>query len=329
MATLSVANPTLLDLAKAKDPDGQIAAVVELLEQQNEIMLDMTWKEGNLSTGHRTTIRTGLPDATWRRLYEFVQPSKSTRAQVDESTGMLEGYGEIDKALADLNGLTAAFRQSEDKSFLESMAQNVAEKIFFGDSTEAESFIGLTPRYNSLSAANGENIIPGGGAGSDNRSIWLLGWADETIFGIVPKGSNAGWQMNDKGQVTLYDGSGGRMEAYQTHYRWDAGICVRDWRYAVRIANIDRSLLTADISTGANLPELMFQAMELIPNLGSVRPVFYMSRDVRTFVRQQLASSTKQSVLTSEQVGGILTQSFHGIPMRRVDRLAVDEALVS
>ncbi len=33
--------------------------------------------------------------------------------------GMLETYSEIDKALADLNGNTAAYRLSEDRAFLE------------------------------------------------------------------------------------------------------------------------------------------------------------------------------------------------------------------
>ncbi|KKM21220.1 hypothetical protein LCGC14_1637650 [marine sediment metagenome] len=69
MATLSVRNPTLLDLAKASDPDGKIATIVEILNETNEILEDMTWIEGNLPTGHRTTIRSGLPAPTWRKLY--------------------------------------------------------------------------------------------------------------------------------------------------------------------------------------------------------------------------------------------------------------------
>ena len=69
MAVLSAANPTLLDLAKRLDPDMKIAPVVELLNETNEILTDMTWLEGNLITGHRTTVRTGIPEPTWRKLY--------------------------------------------------------------------------------------------------------------------------------------------------------------------------------------------------------------------------------------------------------------------
>ena len=333
MAALSqTTNPTLLDLAKRTDPDGKIAAVVEILNQTNEILDDMTWVEGNLPTGHRSTIRTGLPTPTWRKLYGGVQPAKSTTAQVTDNTGMLEMYAEIDKALADLNGNTAAFRLSEDKPFIEGMNQEVAQSLMYAnEATAPEEITGLSPRFNSTTAANGENVIVGGGAGTDNTSIWLVVWSPETVFGIVPKGSKAGLQVTDKGQVTIEnaDGSSGRMEAYRTHYRWDLGLCVKDWRYVVRIPNIDKSALTNDASSGANLPDLMYQALERIPNLSMGRPAFYMSRNTRSFLRRQVSNLTKSSTLTIENVGGKMITSFQGVPIRRVDALAADEALVS
>jgi hypothetical protein len=331
MTTLSVTNPTLLDLAKRKDPDGSIATIVELLAQTNEMLDDMTWREGNLATGNRTTVRTGLPSVTWRKMYGGVQPSKSRTKQVTDNTGMLEAYAEVDKALADLEGNTSAFRVSEDMAFLESMNQEIQQTILSGnEGTEPEAFTGLSPRYNSLSASNAENIIDAGGTGTDNSSIWLVVWGPNTAFGIVPKGSTAGLQRKDLGEVTVenVDGAGGRMQAYRTHYRWDAGLTVRDWRYIVRIANIDKSLLTVSMSTGADLADLMFQAMELIPNLGVGRPVFYMSRRVRSFFRRQQSEKTKASTLDFANVGGRRTMFFQEIPIRRVDQLAADEARV-
>lgn len=335
MATLSTLNPTLLDLAKVTDPDGKIATIVEILNQTNEVLDDMTWIEGNLPTGHRTTIRTGIPQPTWRKLYGGVQPNKSTNVQVTDNTGMLEAYAEVDKVLADLNGNTAAFRLTEDRPHIEGMNQVIAQTIFYGnEGTTPEAFTGLSPRYNLSTALNGENIIKGGGAGTDNASIWLVVWGPNTCHGIVPKGSVAGLQMEDKGQVTVEDASNGsntgRMEAYRTHYRWDAGLTVRDWRYVVRICNIDKSNLTADGSgSSANLPDLMYQALEMIPNLGFGRPAFYMSRNTRSFVRRQCTNATKNSTLTIDNVGGKMLMSFQGVPLRRVDALAADEALVS
>lgn len=333
MATLTANNPTLLDLAKRMDPDGKIPTIVEILNETNEILLDMSWVEGNLPTGHRTVVRTGIPAPTWRKLYGGVQPTKSTTATVTDTCGMLEAYAEVDKALADLNGNTAEFRLSEDRAHIEGMNQAMADTLFYGDEdVYPERFTGLAPRYSSLLAENADNIIPAGGSGSDNASIWLVVWGPNTVHGIIPKGSKAGLQMTDKGQVTIenVDGNGGRMEAYRTHYRWDAGLTLRDWRYVVRICNIDKSDLTTNKATsGAWLPDLMFEAIERIPNLNMGRPVFYMSRDIRTKLRQQLASGVQQSTLTVENVGGVRTTMFQEIPIRRCDALSADEALVS
>lgn len=341
MATLSIENPTLLDLAKRTDPDGKIAVVVEMMNETNEILDEMTWVEGNLVTGNRTTIRSGIPTPTWRKLYGGVQPNKSTTVQVTDNTGMLEAYAEIDKALADLNGNTSAFRLSEERPFIEGINQEIAETLFYGnEATEPEAFTGLSPRFNSLSAENADNIIDAGGTGSDNASIWLIVWGPNTVHGIVPKGSKAGLQITDKGVVTLEDASSGsntgRMEAYRTHYRMDAGLTVRDWRYLVRICNIDKSLLTRTytagvFSSGAHLPDAMFQAMRLIPNLSFGRASFYMSRDIASWVARQTAAAVQGSTLSQEQVAGDrrFTERFSGIPMRRCDALSADESRVT
>ena len=329
MPALAAKNPTLLDVAKRLDPDGKIAAIVEILNATNPVLDDLTFVEGNLPTGHRTTIRTGLPTPTWRKLYGGVQPTKSTTVQVTDSCGMLEAYAEVDKALADLNGNTAAFRLSEDAAHIEAMGQEMASTLFYGnEGTEPEAFTGLAPRYNSKSAQNADNIIDAGGTGSDNTSIWLCVWGPQTGFGIYPKGSTAGLQMTDKGQVTVenVDGNGGRMEAYRTHYRWDAGLTIRDWRYFVRIANIDVS----DLDTVANtkkLIEWMIQASERIPELGKGRAAFYMNRRLREKLRLGILEKISNN-LTWETVSGERVMTFDDIPVRRCDALVNTEARV-
>lgn len=331
MATLAVTNPTLLDLAKLTDPSGRIASVVEILNETNEILDDMSWQEGNLITGNRTTIRTGLPAPTWRKLYGGVQPTKSQTAQVTDSTGMLEAYAEIDKALADLNGNTREFRLSEDRAHIEGMSQEMADTIIYGnEGTEPEAFTGLSARFSNLTAETSDNIIDAGGTGTDNSSIWLAVWGPQSGFGIVPKGSQSGLQVRNLGEVTIenVDGAGGRMQAYRTHYRWDAGLTIRDWRYFVRIANIDKSLLTVALTTGADLADLMFRAMELVPSLNSGRAVFYMNRTVRGMLRRQTPYATRSSTLTMENVGGKQLTSFQGIPIRTIDAMAADEARI-
>jgi len=330
MAVLSTTNPTLADVAKRYDADGKIDTIVELLSETNEVLDDMTFLEGNLPTGHRTTVRSGLPASTWRKLNYGVQPSKSTTVQITDTTGMLEAYAEVDKALADLNGNTASFRLSEDRAFLESMNQTMANTLFYGDTgTDPEKFMGLSARYNSTTAESGDNIIVGGGSGSDNTSIWLVCWGPNTCHGIYPKGSQAGLNHQDLGEVTLEDAANGKYQGYRTHYKWDIGMSVRDWRYIVRIPNIDVSNLTKDASgSSAALVDLMVQAVEKLPNVNLGRCVFYGNRTISSILRRQI-TNTSNVRLSMDEVAGKRVMSFDGIPFRRNDAILNDEALVS
>lgn len=317
---------TLADHAKRMDPDGKIPAIVELLSQTNPILTDMVYVEGNLPTGHRTTIRTGLPAAAWRLLNYGVQPSKSTTAQVTDSCGMLEAYAEVDKALADLNGNTNAFRLSEDQAFLEAMNQQMAETLFYGDTRiNQQRFTGLSARYNDLTAKNAQNIIDAGGTGSNLTSIWLVVWGTNTVHGIFPKGQAAGLSHKDKGEVTLEDAEKGKYEGYRTHYKWDNGLTVRDWRYVVRIANIDTTKLGAD--DGPNLATLMVQALHRIPNLQMGNAVFYMNRDAAEYLDIQ-ATEKASLAISVKETEGVWWTSFRGVPVRTCDALLSTESQV-
>ena len=325
-----MANPTYLDYANKLDPDNNIAVVIELLNETNEILDDMTAKEGNLPTGHKTVVRTGLPTATWRLLNYGVQPSKSQSAPVTDVVGMLEAYAEVDKDLAMLNGNTEEFRLSEDKAFLEAMNQAMAETLFYGNvSVDPEKFTGFAPRYSTLSTddtKSGYNIIDAGGTGSDNTSIWLVVWGESTMFGIFPKGSVGGFKHEDLGQVTLEDGASGRFEGYRSHYQWKNGLTVSDWRYAVRIANIDWSATITDTSA-PDLVKFMIDAIEQIPNLAMGRAAFYMRREIRTALRHQIRTDSHVN-LTVDTVAGKRVVSFDEIPVRRVDQLLATEARI-
>jgi len=329
MAVLDTTNPTLLDWAKRLDPDGAIDKIVEILNQTNDVLTDMVMVEGNLPTGHRATVRTGIPEPTWRKLYGGVQPTKSTTAQITDTCGMLEAYAEVDKALADLNGNTQAFRLSEDRAHIEGMSQKMARSIFYeNEASTPEAITGFAPRFNSLSAENKDSIVDAGGSGSTNTSIWLVVWGENTCHGIFPKGSKAGLQVTDKGQVTVenVDGNGGRMEAYRTHYRWDLGLTVRDWRYVVRIANIDVTAL-ATVGNTKNLVQWMIEASERIPNLGIGRPVWYVNRTIREKLRLGILEKVASN-LTWETVAGKRVMMFDDIPVRRCDALLNTEAEV-
>ena len=330
MSTLATTHPTLLDFKNSLDPNDKVAQTINMLSQTNEIVEDMVVLEANGMTGHVTSVLTGLPTPTFRKLYGGVQPSKATRVKVTEGLGMLEDYAEIDVALAHMNGNSAAWRQMEEMAFVEGFSQKVAQHIMYGsEATEPEGFTGFAPRFNSQSALNGENILTDAATpdGSDNTSIWLIVWGPNSVHGIYPKGSKAGLSITDKGQVTLenVDGAGGRMEAYRTHYKWDIGLCVRDWRYVVRI-NYDLEDVTASGSSGPVLANMMAKALRRVPTLAAGRPAFYMNRDSWDAFDLQSNNKATLAYQTIEGADGKVRNTFRGVPIRRVDQILSTES---
>jgi hypothetical protein len=339
MATLATSNLTLADWAKRTDPDGRIPIIAELLSQSNEVLEDCVFKEGNLPTGERVVIRTGLPAVYWRALNQGIPNSKSTTAQVDEAAGILEARSEVDKDLAMLNGNTAQFRLSEDSAFLEAMNQTQATTLFYGNpGTDPKQYLGMAPRYSSLSASNAQNILSAGGSGSDNTSVFLVVWGDNTVYCHFPKGSKAGLIHEDLGEQTVYNSDGTRLQAYATRYQWKNGLVVKDWRYVVRICNIDVSDLIGQTGTQAasaatNIVKLMARSLYRIPNMAMGRAAFYMNRTVHSGLSIAALDKSQYVLKINEGLSQFGTPyswlSFLGVPLRRVDAIINSEAVVS
>ena len=160
MALLNSQYMTLLDLAKLKDPNGQMADIIEILAESNPVIEDIPFIEGNLDTGHRHTVRTGIPEPTYTKLYGSVQPTKSTTAQVDDTCAILEAYSEVDGKLADMASNKMLWRLSQDSAHLEGFSQEIANGIFYNDeAVSPEKFTGLAPRFNSLDTSTAANAV--------------------------------------------------------------------------------------------------------------------------------------------------------------------------
>ena len=342
MATLAATNLTLADWAKRTDPNGNVPIIAELLSQTNEILEDAVFKEGNLPTGERVVIRTGLPTVYWRALNQGIPNSKSTSAQVDEACGMLEARSEVDKDLAMLNGNTAQFRLSEDTAFLEAMNQTQAQTMFYGNpASEPKAYLGLAPRYSSTSAGNGANVLSAKGSSTysatANTSVYLVVWGDNTVYCPFPKGSKAGLVHEDLGEQTVYDGVN-RMQAYATRYQWKNGLVVKDWRYVVRICNINTTDLIAGTggqaaTQASNLIKMMSRALYRIPNQTMGRACFYMNRTVHSGLAIQAMDRSQYVLKVNEGLSqfGMPNSwlSFQGVPIRKVDSLINTESEVS
>lgn len=348
MAGLNSQLFSLVDATKRLAPNGSVeTGIAELLTQKNELLLDMLWKESNLPTGHRMVMRTALPTGTWRKFNQGITPTKSTTVQIEEACAMYEQMGAIDKDLAMLNGNTAQFRLTENVAHMSAMNNDMATALFYQDGSAPERFWGLSPRYNSLSAANGQNILSAGGSGSDNTSVWLLGWGEEGLFGIYPQGSKGGlYHMpvkdgSEDGCVEYSDGNGGQFRAFVDRYQWKCGLAIKNWNYAVRIANIDVSDLIGATGTQAStaatqLIKLMARARSRIPDRTGVKVAFYMNRTVQSILQVQALDKSNAALGIEDallQFGDLSIKtkqlSFLGDPIRICDALVLNETVVS
>lgn len=331
MATIASSNLTITDIAKQTLPNGSIDAdIVELLAQDNEILLDMTWEEANGGTFHRSTVRTGIPEPTWRRFYEGVAPTKTTMVQVDEPLGMMENRSLVDAKLVDMSPNPARVRMNEAIGILEGFNQSFVQTLLYGDvSTSPAKFNGMLPRYDLLSAASGENIVDAGGTGTDNASIVLVNWSPRTVFGIYPRGSKVGLSREDLGKQEVLDSNtpARRYTAYEEKYQWDCGLVVRDWRHIVRIANIDKSALVAQSGAAAIL-ELMAAAIDKIPSSMGGRMAWYTTRTVKTMLRIQCMKQGNVYLTVGNEEGKPKLM-FDGVPIRKVDQMQADEARIT
>jgi len=341
--------PNLVDWARMQNPDGTIADIAWLLSQCNDVLKDMIWQEGNLPLGHKVTVNNGLPQGTWRNNNQGVASTKPTNAQYQFGIGELVAYSMVDKSEATLNGEVGKFRWNQDQAHIEGLSQQVASAIFYSnEATNPNQFTGFSPFYNTVSTATAQsarNVLDAGGTGSDNLSIWLVGWGDNTTFGIFPKGSQAGLVYEDKGDITpLYDSSGNRFEGYTSYFAWKCGLAVKDWRYNVRICNVDTTTAGLLGTTPPDLFVLMSRAVVKLPTatrrlsgitesdapgdpVPGIMPAWYVNRTGREFMDIQ-AIRDKNVLLSSKDYAGEPVMTFRDVPIRVSDSLTNAETRV-
>lgn len=342
MAALTSTNPTLADIITELDPDGDSADIVRMLEQTNAMLADEHWVESNDVSIHQVTVETSMPDVYWRSYNMGVPSSKATSAQVNEPMAMMEARSNIDSKLVAKNGGATPrgqmYRLNQARRFVEAMNQEKMRKTIYGNhAVDSKTFTGLAPRYSSLSAGNAQNILDAGGTGSDLTSVWLIGWGPDTVYSVYPKDSIAGLQRRDLGEQMLQNvngNSGESMQAMCELFQWDCGLAIADWRYAVRIANIDVSDLVGITGTQAltafstHLIHLMIRALDRIPNPEIVNLAFYGNRSVRSALGIH-AWQKNQAVLDIEKGVRQFKMNFLGHPFRLVDQLVNTESQVA
>lgn len=341
--------PNIVDWARSRNGDGSAAHIAQLLSQCNQMLKDMIWQEANMPLSHKITVGVSLPQGTYRNANVGVAFSKGLTAQMQFAICELVSYSGVDRSIAELWGDLKKYRYQMDMQHIEGMSQQVSGALIYSnEQVNPNQMTGFAPIYNTVNfsnAYNAENVIDCGGTGSSNSSIWYVNWGDTTTYGIFPRGTPSGITYEDKGDITpLYDANNNRFEGYTSFFRIKFGLCVNDWRYNVRLANID---VTSAGLKGTNPPDLfayLSQAMGKPPSSDrrvfnapetddptdpkpGVMPVLYVNRIVQEFLDIQ-AIRDKNVLISLRDYAGMPVVGFRDIPIRLVDQILSNEARV-
>lgn len=332
MATIGLAH-TLNDLRKTMNPDGSVDRVLEILAQDNPILEDCPFMEGNLPTGNKTTVRASLPTPSIRRINRGVDATKGTNKQISDTAMILEDRSEVDIELLSLAPNPEAYRNAEDDAHVEGMAQYVASVMLYGDNNaDPDLFTGFMPRYNTLAGGVGtpgyQTVSAGtANSGAKNTSLLFVDWGDRRVTGIYPRGSQAGLKVRDLGENDAIDKDGKKFRAVSTLYNWKVGLAVHNLRSVARIANIDTVALQT--MTAADQTKLMDKIIVAKNRIWKPqRPVIYCSETMYTFFEQYLSHKDNFYITRQELMGQMPTLAFAGIPIKKVDCFTDTEAAV-
>lgn len=330
---------TLADVAKSKDK--KIGKVAEVLVQHNEMLNDIPYMEMNEGTIHKEDIRSALPEVYYRKANQPIPASKSTTEERTFQASHFESKSQIDKAVAQRGGMdrVAYNRWNQAQGHLQAQAQELAALTLYGSpSTSNRKTAGFFDIFSTLAASEetSKQIVDGGGTGSDNTSILKVHWGEQSVFGVYPKGTQAGLSRTDHSaggklvQIPGLDvnGNPGHFYGYEEEFMTDHGLVVKDFRQAARIANIDVS----DLKTGsaADLIDMMISANYLIDSLQNGKGCWYVNRTIEAFLHKQArADVSAGSGLNYENFEGRQILTFLGDPVRRMDSLLNSEAQVT
>lgn len=324
----------LIDVARMTDAGGNIVALADVISTVNPNVAEIPFVEGNISTGLRFGRTSTDPTISWRKINGYVADSKHTTDQVDDLCGLMEAYSEVDKKLADLNGNTNAFRAQSARRFIKAMTKEFWDALWYANSfVDPEKMHGFAPRYDGIAAGETKGqLVNGAGAASDNTSIWVIKWSPDDVCCIYPKGSTGGLGQRDLGEVTDVSTSGKR-QVYRSHFTWEPGLAVQNWKAVARICNIDVSNLAtygSSSDTSANLQYLLIDAMNLIDGIddGIGQTRIYCNRTIKTAL-DKMANDAGNRNVNVNMVDGKPVTSFWGVPVRLSDSILNTEAAIS
>lgn len=330
---------TLAQIISGREtPDGKLAELVDVISQTNKIWLDATWIECNNGRYHEDKQTVSEPAGQLREYGQGVSPEAGVAKPIQEPTCMMAGLSKIDaKLLQHAAGGALANRIMEDGFFLRGLSKTCCNYIFNSNrATDPRALNGINVRsdYNDTDSNYVYDNANGAASATANKtSIYLFQWGHKRLNLTYPRnnpasGNDYGITMEDYGKDIETDpnDSSKELPMWRTWFECNFGIFIHDPRCVKRDVNVSTTNLD-------EIDDISFREDPLIDMVVDLEydgegAVFYCNRTI--FKQAWKRAETKPNVWqqTKDPFGNPIVE-FHGIPMRRVDKITDTQATVT
>jgi len=315
---------TPVEIAK-RQKLGEQQAIIEVMKEVNELLIDATLIQASDGTTNRTTQRTSMPTGT-RRIYgQGIQGHASTTRQIEDKICMIADFSDVDAKMADQAPDKAELLRSEDAAFLEGLAQTQVDAFLYDKKEDGPEYMdGFMVRLNTV---DNKNVFKMESSGTDMTSVLIVKWAPTMTAMFYPKGDKGiGIVREFRGKVDATVGIANNrpviLPVYRTWFETNFGLTIRHPYAAKRIANIKVGTTSAE-----NLALKIIEAMNKLPP-GNGNVVIYCNADVKTMLDQYMFVKSNLAMRQEDPWGKEVTM-FRGARIRQVDAILSTEALIS
>ena len=334
---------TMIEVAKSIGAQGNDLYLVDTLSQRVPFLEEGYWMEADDFQSHHFMQALTEPVGVDSVVNIGVGWDVYAQTPVTELIQGIEDYLRIDMRILSKRRNPEQYLKQQTDGFIRGLVKTIHDRILYGNyigtsgstavgvgpSTSiggASPFriIGLATRYNTIATNPWYNVTSNAGSGANAQSsTWAIVWGQDGAFFVYPHGGQNFVKVEDLGMQLVYDSNNKPYTAYVIHFIIQFGLCVADPRKVQRLANIT----TSAAWTSTN----QLKALGQLPD-GLDGAVLYVPRFVFTQMQIDatgygIANSAK--FYTKEEVWGHQQSMFQGIPIRMVERIATNEAVVS
>ena len=327
---------TMIEVAKGIGAKGNQLALVDTLSQRTPMLEEGYWVEADDFLSHHFMQALTEPVGVDTIVNVGVGWDVYTETPVTELIQGLEDYFRIDMRILKKRTDPQKYLKQQIDAFVRALTKTFHDRVLYGNYT-ANSAVGVGPsttiggasaariqglmaRFNTIATNPWYNVITNAGTGANSQASTLaLKWGEDGVFFVYPHGGQNFIEVEDLGQILVYDSNRNPYTAYVVHFIISFGLCVADPRNVQRVANITTSAYWA--------PTPQLKALGQMPD-GLERAVLYVPRFVYTYMQIDALLGTNK-FYTKEEVWGHQQDMFQGVPVRMLERMATNEAIVA